>query len=290
MVYRPRMPSDLTTSKNITVFDISASPSWGEMLRNAWVDFMNAKSLAHLCWSLALLDIKLRYRGSVIGPFWLTLSTGVMIGMMGVLYSLLFHMDMKTYFPFLALSILLWNYISSLVTDSTTAFISQESLIRSVRMPFLVYSTRVVMRNILILLHNVVVVVVVDVVLDTMPSSIGLLAIPAFLLWLVVSVAIVTTLGALCARFRDIPPIVASGMQIAFFVSGVMWQPSQLKGYEYLLALNPFFSLLEIVRGPLLGEVPSSTIYISALAYSAVILVLSALLFARVRGRIAFWI
>jgi ABC-type polysaccharide/polyol phosphate export permease len=69
-----------------------------------------------------------------------------------------------------------------------------------------------------------------------------------------------------------------------------MWQPSQLRSYEYLLALNPFFSMLEIVRGPLLGEIPSVTIYASALLYSALLVVLSGLLFSRVRGRIAFWV
>ncbi len=260
------------------------------MFRSAWSDLTSAVQLARLSWSLALLDITLRYRGSVIGPFWLTLSTGVMIGSMGFLYAELFQMDMRTYFPFLALSIVLWNYLSALVSDSANSFMGQEALIRSVRMPFLVYSTRIVLRNLLVLLHNVVVVVVVYVVLRKSPSMVGFLAVPAFLLWQVVSLAVATSLGALCARFRDIPPIVGSVMQIAFFVSGVIWQPSQLKGYEHLLALNPFFSMLEIVRGPLLGEVPSWTIYISALSYSAIVIVLSTVLFARVRGRIAYWV
>ena len=271
-------------------FDIESNPDRSARLRAARLDFRAAFSMWRLCWSLALLDIKLRYRGSVLGPFWLTLSSAVMIGMMGVLYAELFHMDMHGYFPFLALSIVLWNFMLSSITDSCGSFIEAEAMIRSVRLPMMLHPIRTVLRNLLILGHNVVVIVLVDLILNTWPGWIGLLAIPAFLLWLVVSLAMAVLLGALCARFRDIPPIVGSLMQIAFFVSGVIWQPSQLKGYEWLLAFNPVFSLLEIVRAPLLGQVPSLTITASALSYSVVIIGLAALLFARVRGRIPFWV
>ncbi len=290
MRYRAAMSSTIIKPRPSVSFEMTAAPSRAKSLRLALADFTDACGMARLCWSLALLDIKLRYRGSVLGPFWLTLSTAVMIGSMGVLYALLFHMDMHSYFPFLALSIVLWNFLSQLITESCTCFVAAESTIRSVRMPFSLYAARVVLRNLIVFGHNVVVIVLVDLILGTWPSWLGLLAIPAFLLWLVVGFAVVILLGAVCARFRDIPPIVASIMQMAFFISGVMWQPSQLHSYEYLLALNPFFSLLEIVRGPLLGEIPSWTIYASAFGYSALLILLSGLLFARVRGRIAFWV
>jgi hypothetical protein len=60
-------------------------------------------------------------------------------------------------------------------------------------------------------------------------------------------------LGAICARFRDIPPIVGSVLQIGFFVTPIIWLPSQLGADDHWLLLNPFFDLLEVVRKPLLG-------------------------------------
>jgi lipopolysaccharide transport system permease protein len=244
----------------------------------------------HLCWTLSWLDIKLRYRGSLLGPFWLTLSSALMIGSMGFLYAELFNMDLHDYFPFLALSIVLWNFIGALVSDSCVCFVASEGMIRSVRMPYSLYAGRVVLRNLLVLGHNVVVVVAVDVLLRVAPGSVALLAIPAFILWLLVALALALLLGALCARFRDIPPIVGSVMQMAFFVSAVIWRPGQLKSQEYLLNFNPFYTLLEIVRGPLLGTVPTVQVYASALLFSLAIFIAAWLTFARVRGRIAFWI
>jgi lipopolysaccharide transport system permease protein len=253
-------------------------------------DVRDAVGMWRLCWTLSWLDIKLRYRGSVLGPFWLTLSTAVMVGSMGFLYAALFHMDLHQYLPFLALSIVLWNFLSAVVAEGCTSFTAADSMIRSVRMPFTLYGARVVVRNVVILAHNVVVIVVVDLLLRIAPGPTAFLAIPAFALWLVVGLALSVMLGGLCARFRDIPPIIGSVMQMAFFVSGVIWQPSQLGSHEYFLLFNPFYTLLEIVRGPLLGEVPSLWVYLSALLSAAAICIVASLLFARTRGRIAFWV
>jgi lipopolysaccharide transport system permease protein len=118
----------------------------------------------------------------------------------------------------------------------------------------------------------------------------AVLALPGLALWLIDGVAVCLLLGAVCARFRDIPPIVGSVMQMAFFISAVIWKPSQLGVHEWLLAFNPFFTLLEVVRAPLLGEVPSAVVWLSAALSSIALCGVSWLLFARVRGRIAFWI
>src|SRR5438067_12750968 len=86
--------------------------------------------------ALARLDIRLRYRGSVLGPFWLTLSTAVMVGALGVLYAKLFGMALQDYLPFMALSMVLWNALSGLVADASGCFTQAEGVIRTVRLPF----------------------------------------------------------------------------------------------------------------------------------------------------------
>ena len=267
-----------------------SEPGFAARSRLAVRDLADASGLWRLCWTLSWLDIKLRYRGSVLGPFWLTLSTALMIASMGFLYAALFHMDLHEYLPFLALSIVLWNFIGMLVGEACICFTSAEGMIRSVRMPFALYGGRVVVRNLLVLGHNIVVIVAVDMILGVSPGPVALLAIPAFLLWLLVALALSMLLGALCARFRDIPPIIGSVMQMAFFVSAVIWRPEQLKEQEWMLTYNPFFTLLEVVRGPLLGEIPKPEVYVSAGIASALIFAAAWLMFSRVRGRIAFWV
>lgn len=272
------------------VLDLSANQSWPERHREAWRDVRDGMAQWRLIWTLAWLDIRLRYRGSMLGPFWLTISTGAMVFAMGLLYSLLFKLELRDYIPFLALSLVLWNFLASLVSDSCVAFTSNESLIRSVRMPFTLYAARIVVRNLVVLAHNALVVVVVYLLLWSWPGGVAALALPGMVLWLVNAVALSLLLGTICTRLHDIPPIVASVMQMAFFMSAVIWKPSQLGELEWTLAFNPFFSLLEVVRGPLMGVVPSDLILGSALAYSAALWLVTWMVFARVRGRIAFWL
>ncbi len=281
---RPRM-------RGAQTLEITPGRSFGAQQAMAWRDVREALSLWRLCWTLAALDIKIRYRGSVLGPFWLTLSTGLMVGAMGVIYSTLFHIDMHDYLPFLAISQVLWGYQAALVTDACHGYVSSEGMIRSMRMPYTTYGARIVLRNMMVLAHNLVVIVVVDLVMWHFPDpTTALAAIPAVAVWLLDSLALSLLLGALCARFRDIPPIVASVMQMAFFVTPVIWRPSLIGEHQWMLPFNPFFTLLEIVRAPLLGEIPSLAVYFSALLSSAVLCGLTWVLFARVRGRIAFWV
>lgn len=282
--------TSLANLRSDVVLELTPDATPAHRQRMALHDLRESTGLWRLSWTLAWLDIKLRYRGSTLGPFWLTLSTAAMVGALGLLNSVLFQMDIHSYLPFLALSLVLWGFIGSLVQDACVCFTASEGMIRSVRLPFSLYATRVVLRNLLVLAHNVVVVLAVYVALDTWPGVPAVLAVPAFAVWLVDGLALSVLLGAFCARFRDIPPIVGSIMQMAFFVSGVIYKPSQLGEHEWLLDFNPFFSILEIVRGPLMGVIPTGATYLSALAYSLAICGCAWLLFARVRGRIAFWI
>jgi homopolymeric O-antigen transport system permease protein len=272
------------------LLDLRADPSFATRNRLAVRDVSDGVRLLRLAWTLGWLDIKLRYRGSTLGPFWLTLSTGVMVAALGYLYARIFHMDIHTYLPYLSLSLVLWSFISTMVTESCTVFTESETVIRAVRMPFFLFAIRVMIRNVLVLLHNVVVIAVVYAVFRVWPGWHALLAIPGFLLWGIDSLALALLLGMFCTRFRDIQPIVASVMQIAFFVTPIFFKPAQLGHAQVLLPLNPFFDLLEIVRAPLLGDAAEASVWLGALAFGLVLYALTWGLFTRARGRIAFWI
>jgi lipopolysaccharide transport system permease protein len=272
---------------------IVAVHDWSGRFAMALLDLRQTMQLWRLVWTLSLLDIRLRYRGSILGPFWLTLSTAVMIAALGFLYSRLFHTDIKTYLPFLSLSLVLWTFLQTLTGDGCTCFTSSEAMIRAARMPLSLHAARVVVRNILVLSHNVVVIVAVFLIMGTVPGPYSFTIVPAFALWVVDAMAISLMLGVLCARFRDIPPIVASIMQIAFFVSPVIWSPTILahRGIGIVLVKwNPFYALLEIMRGPLLGTKLELGNWAIALGYSAILVVLAAVSFARARSRIAYWV
>lgn len=256
-------------------------------------DIMETLLLWRLVWKLSFLDIRLRYRGSILGPFWLTLSTGVMVGALGFLYAGLFHIDIKTYLPYLSLSLILWNFLSGLTAEGCTCFTASEGMIRASRMPLSLHAARVVIRNFLTFAHNIVVIVIVFAIMHKAPGAQCYLIIPAFALWFLDGFAISLLLGSFCARFRDVPPIVGSIMQIAFFITPILWSPSILEHRGigvFLIKWNPFYELLEIVRGPLSGTPLHLSTWCIALGYSAILILCAGVMFAQSRPRLAYWV
>jgi lipopolysaccharide transport system permease protein len=272
------------------VLTFNADLSWEGQNRLAWRDVIDGFRLWRLAGTLGWLDIRLRYRGSMLGPLWLTLSTAVMVAALGILYAALFNMNLHDYLPFLALSQVLWGFISTLVADACMCFTQAEGVIRSIRMPFSLQALRTLWRNLLVLGHNIIVIVVVFAIFNEWPGWGGLLALPGLALWAVDAVAICLMLGSVCARFRDIGPIVGSVMQIAFFVTPIIWKSSQVGRHASILPINPFYSLLEVVRRPLLSEPMSLTVWSAALGYSIVLCGLTWVVFMRARSRLAFWL
>jgi len=272
------------------VLELTGDRSRASLRALAVRDVADGVRLWRLAVRLAWLDIKLRYRGSMLGPFWMTLSTAVMVGALGVLYAALFHMDVRDYLPFLALSQVLWGFLAALIAEACVCFTVSEPLILSIRMPLSVHALRVVIRGLMILAHNVVVIVGVDLWFSLWPGATLLLAVPGLLLWMLDAFAVTLLLGAIGARFRDIPPIVGSIVQIAFFVTPVIWKPQQLGAQAWVLPYNPFYAMLEVVRAPMLGYPASVETWLMAVAYSLLLLGATWLLLMRARGRVPFWL
>lgn len=272
---------------------LAPDTGWGQRFRLMAKDLGEGARLWRLCWMLAMADIKLRYRGSALGPFWLTLSTAIMIGSMGFIYAYLFHTDIHQYLPYLTVSIIIWNYLNVMISEGCTCFIIEEKTIRGTQMPFSVHTARSVLRNTIVLAHNLVVVVPVFLLLHVPLTWHALWAVPALLLWMVDAFALSLLLGALCARFRDVGPIVLSLLQMVFFATPIMWYANILLDkprLNLIVRLNPFFYLLEIVRAPILNTPMTPQNVQGAIIVSGAILLVSAIGFARIRSRIAYWV
>src|ERR1700743_2447498 len=119
---------------------------------------------------LALNDIKLRYRRSRIGQFWLTISMAITILALGFVYSAIFQIALKTYLPLIAYSLIVWGLIAGICNEGAGAFIEAEGYIRSAPLPKSIYIYRVLLRNLITLLHNLIIVPVVMLIFGLTPS------------------------------------------------------------------------------------------------------------------------
>lgn len=253
-------------------------------------DFRDGLASIHVWPMLGWLEIKQRYRRSILGPFWLTISTGAMIGGMGPLYGRLFGLDLATYFPYLAVSFIVWLFIASVVNDACMVFISSEGFIKQMKVPLTVFVLRMVWKNLIIFGHNVIIAALV--LLFWPPAlSAQMLLIPLGVLMVAInSIWLGALLGLLCARFRDIPQIVGSLVQVAFFLTPVMWKPEMLKSSQWAATWNPFYHFLEVIRGPLVAGATNWSSWLVVFGITVLGYAVTLLFFARYRARIAYWV
>jgi ABC-2 type transport system permease protein/lipopolysaccharide transport system permease protein len=264
--------------------------SWWSPYVDAIGDLIEGLRMWELWSTLGWHDIRQRYRRSVIGPFWLTLSMGVMIGGLAYLYAGLFRQDIQTYLPYVATGMIVFSLISSLASEGASIFIGSSSLILQLRAPLSIYIYQMLWRNILIFCHNIsiyaliVLFIKVDFGWNFFLAFIGLFLLTLNGLWTGI------ILGGLSARFRDVPPIVASVMQVAFFLTPVFWTAASLSGRAFFIHFNPFYYFVEIVRMPLLGKTPPAEIWIGVLAINLVSCLVAIAMYPRFRSRVAYWV
>ena len=256
----------------------------------AWRDLVLGLRRSWIWTALAVQDIKLRYRGSVLGPFWLTISTLVMVVAMGFIYSHLFHVDTRSYVPYLSMGLIVWQLISTLITEGCQTFLATETVIQQVPIPFSIHAYRVVYRNFIVFAHNLV-IVPLGLVIFAIPLDWHVLEAAAGCVVLAVNgVWVCLFLGTFSARFRDIVPIVTSFLQVAFFLTPVFWPIEALGIYRPLAELNPLFAAIDVIRAPLIGVPVASYSWPVLLAATVLGCGATFLLFARYRGRIAYWV
>jgi ABC-type polysaccharide/polyol phosphate export permease len=241
---------------------------------------------------LGWLDVKRRYRRTLLGPFWTSISLAVYVVSVGIVGAGLWHQDIQEYLPFLISGMIAWLLVSTMINESCALLVTGHALFRNVKFEYSILAYALVWRNFIIFFHNLVVYVLIVGALK--PELIGftaLLAIPGVILVAVNGVWIALLCGMFCLRYRDVTQIVGSVIQISMLITPIFWPPESLDGSRRLIFVetNPLYHMIDLVRGPLLGRVPGITSYVVVLLITVGGWVLTYRVFAHFRKRIAYW-
>lgn len=259
----------------------------------AWADIRDGLKKWPIWTMLAYQDIKLRYRRSVLGPFWLTISMAITVYSMGLLYARLFHVELAHYFPYLVSGMLAWTMISTIVMEFTEGFAGSDAFIKQINLPYTLHIHRTISRNMIIFFHNLFVIIPVLIIFhETAPVNFKtLLLIPGLFVLYFNALTYGITLAIIGARYRDIAQIIKSLIQVVFFITPVMWSPETLiTHYHWVVDLNPFYAFLEMIRAPLQGQYPGITSLIMVTCLTLVGIVSSFMMLTRYRSRIVYWL
>jgi len=264
------------------------------LTRAAFEDFRDGLRNWELWGRLGVLDIKRRYRRTVIGPFWTAISLGISLALMGTLGGALWKRDVAVYLPFLTSGMLVWMMISTIINESATLFTSAAHLIRHTRFDYSILAYSLVWRTFIVFLHNasVYVLVVLFFAPEMLLRPAVLLVIPGLFFVMATGAWVALLVGAVCLRFRDVRQLLTTVVQICMFITPVFWPEDLLQGTRRFLfvELNPLYHFINVVRAPLLGNAPGLWSYVVVTLITVVGWVVTYAFFSRFRRRIAFWI
>lgn len=245
-----------------------------------------------LSFFLGWQDVRLMYRRTVLGQFWITLSMAVTFGAIGAVFGLIFRSPIVEYLPFLGCGLVFFNFLSLILNDGANAFIVAEHFIRQLPLSPLIYFLRSIWKAFFVLLHNAVALIVLLAIFPQGFSPAVLLVIPGILVAGTGMAGLALALAMLSTRYRDVPQMLSAVVQVLFYLTPIVWLPESLPvaARDIIVAWNPIYPLLEVMRQPLLNQYPSLGIWGSAVALSVVFVLIGSAAYARNRRQLAFWV
>lgn len=263
-----------------------------QSIRNGLIEILAGFARFNIVSLLALNDIKARYRRSRVGTFWITISLAAVIVTIGSILGSVFQDQADNYLIHLTVGIILWSLISTTLNEACICFIEASAIIRQLNLPLIVFVLRVVWRNILVFLHNIVLVPIGLLFFGDLLSVnlIQLLFGSVLVVFNLTWMSIVC--GFLATRYRDVSNIVSSILQVLFYMTPIIWSKSQLDpqfGLGVLLA-NPFFHLVDVIRAPIMGYGMSSISVLYTLVFGIFGWLVALIVYDFGRRRLVYWL
>ena len=204
----------------------------------------------------SVYELKSKYSGSILGPFWIVISNLLLIVILSIVFSFTFYSDYKNILPKLAIGLIIWNFISTTLNSSCICLLSNSHNILNYSHSYITYIIKNSSVNIMVFMHNIFLIIGIIFFygIDVNKNFFYLLiTLPIFF----INIFLISFfLSILNLRFRDIEQITVSLMMVFFYFTPILWDVSLISStkFEIFINLNIFYHLLEIIRLPLVGE------------------------------------
>ncbi len=242
-------------------------------------------------WSLlAWDDVVARYRRTLLGPLWITLSHGIFVGALAIAFSVIFGQELASYFVYLAAGITIWLLISNTLMDGPHIFVRARGLLFSYDLPASIHVLRTVLSHIISFAHHMLIYVAALFLVANVVNINTLWAIPGFAVLVLAIIGWSTILAILGARYRDLMPAIAAATQMMFLLTPIFWERANLQQHDWFALVNPLYHLIEVVRRPLLGQAPEPLTWAVTIAIAVVLNCTAVALFAWKRRHLSYWL
>ena len=255
-------------------------------LKDIYLGLMAYRLWAYLGWR----DFLASTHRTVLGSVWVIVTYLFKVVSLGYIYSRVLNDDLEKMLAYIAAGLALWDFISTILGGGVSVFLSQATLIKERADPLSSIALRNLVKTFLQFGYRLAGFAIVVALLGMPLRWAHLLVVPGLMVYMVAAFPLLLALGSLGARFRDLGEVAQPLTLLLFLVSPVLWHSGHLGNASWVSEFNPVAHFLEIVRAPMMGQVPSSLS--AGWVLASIILAWGAglIVFSRVRNRVVFWV
>jgi ABC-type polysaccharide/polyol phosphate export permease len=202
-----------------------------------------------LIWALALKELKIRYKRSVLGFMWALLNPALLMLVLTLVFSKIMRFAIPHYAIFLLSVLLPWTFFSQSLSYAVESIVTNGDLIKKVRVAKLVFPVAAVVSNIINLLLSMI----------PLALLVPLMRHPFYWTWVYLPVPLLAltifTLGvslffaAANVYYRDVSHILQVVLSAWFYFTPIIYaldfMPAQ---YQWLFKLNPIIYVINGFR------------------------------------------
>ena len=240
------------------------------------------------------MDVKQKYRRSKIGHFWNTLVIAIFLMMLGPVYSKIFGSNLKDFFPYLSVGFIIWIFFSQTINESCNIFEINAGQIKQSKVILVGFTNRLVMKNLLHFFHTIIILPFIFLISSHSINLNFFYALPGLILFTIFILLLSFIIAIFSSRYRDIPPLINSLIQVLFFLSPIIWEEAKLNlaspQIALLLSFNPISIFLELIRNPILGFNPDFDTILIAIIYVIILFIIACNLNHKFSHRVVYWL
>jgi len=251
----------------------------------SWADFKEFWSNQELLFFFTWRDLKIRYKQTVLGVLWALFQPFITM----VIFSIFFGKfgkipsDNIPYPVFVFAGLLLWQLFSATLLQAGNSLVNQQNLLTKVYFPRLILPLSSLFSNLVDFFIASLILIGLMVYYNFVPNLSGLIIVPLLvLITCIFAVGLGLFLASLNVKYRDIKYILPFFVQILMFLTPVIYPPSILGNFSWLLATNPMTGVIKAMRAALFGGQPINwfLLFLSALV-SVVIFIFGLIYFKK---------
>ncbi len=249
--------------------------------------FLQYKNIIYLSY----IDNKLKYRRTLLGPLWNSLAQLITIILLSLVWSEIFKMNLEDYLPRLYVGMTCFGLATYYTSSATSIVFGQyAAYFQNLNVNLSVIYGRFLCTSIINYLHAIPIYILIFLFFGKTLDGKSLFFFLGLTLVFLNGIWMSFIISCLCARFRDLAPLIESVMAAAGLITPILWDKNLLGANAHLVYFNPFTSFVESMRDPLLGYPINYNVYLYLTIFLVFGNILTYFFYKHKRKILPFWI